>query len=86
MSSDSRRLDSLPPPSQAALLAVVAAFLPYYAQPQARLGNPGHEIPVTHIVVQRAAACGPPGHDINFALLHAAIFAMQYAKLEVRDP
>ncbi|KAK9841493.1 hypothetical protein WJX74_006725 [Apatococcus lobatus] len=35
MSSDSSRLDSLPAPSRAALLTVVAAFLPYYAQPQA---------------------------------------------------
>lgn len=56
MSSDSRRLDSLPPPSQAALLTVVAAFLPYYAQPQARLGNHRHAIPVAHSLAQQGTA------------------------------
>ncbi len=30
LSSDRRRLDSLPPQSRAKLLSVVAAFLPYY--------------------------------------------------------
>ncbi|KAK9836373.1 hypothetical protein WJX84_009968, partial [Apatococcus fuscideae] len=34
LNSDTGRLDSLPAPSRAALLSVVAAFLPYYAQPQ----------------------------------------------------
>lgn len=30
LSSDRRRLDTLPPQSRAKLLSVVAAFLPYY--------------------------------------------------------
>ncbi|CAL8466912.1 g6448 [Coccomyxa elongata] len=48
LSSDRRRLDTLPPQSRAKLLSVVAAFLPYYT-PSAALGqalasfpSPGH--------------------------------------------
>ena len=85
MSSDSRRLDSLPPPSQAALLTVVAAFLPYYAQPQARPGNHCHEVPVMHLVAGSKRACSLLCYDRDSAFPQAVKSKQAREELFLRD-
>ncbi len=55
LSSDSSRLDSLPARSRASLLTVVAAFLPYYAQPQ--VGLAGGPVSICKLCYEAAICC-----------------------------